>query len=553
MLFVRNVSYEIGEKCVLKGVSFTLGDAEKAGLIGANGAGKTTLFRLITGLLTPSSGIISFPSRRLIIGLMPQTVAELEVPENTTVFDFLLSGRPIGEISGQINAVSERLAVIDDPQEQRLALKKLGRLQQEFEDWGGYHAEDELLRILSGLQMEGIDLNIKVGALSGGEKSKANFARVLYSNPGVLLLDEPTNHLDGKSQEWLVGFIKKFAGCVLIISHDALFLDATVSKIIRLDEISRSADVFHGNYTQHIAVLAQRRATLQRMAVNQEQEMRHLRKYLERMHGVSGKRKRQVAGRERKLEQLKRDKVEVVPPTRVVRTKLLSERKSGENPLVVRDVSYGYEGGKKVLSHISLTLTRNERLVVVGVNGAGKSTLLKLIVGSLSLQSGEIIIGPKTDIGYYAQEHEGINLQNTVLEEIGTVSELSARNLRSVLASFLFRGEAVFQSVATLSPGEKSRLALAKLSLSGANLLLLDEPTNHLDSNTSSAIAVALRGYEGPLIVVSHDVVFLDELGIERMLILPRGEVAYYDRNVIKHLSPSVGKHRKGSNGHGSK
>lgn len=541
MLSVRNVSYDIGGKSVLRSVNFTIGDKEKAGLIGINGVGKTTLFRIIMGIITPSAGVVSFSGKKTTIGYMPQTVAELDISKNITVLDFLLSGRPIEEIGRQIKGLSDRLAVLGDSREQRLVLERLGILQEKFENLGGYKAEDELLRIINGLQIEAIDMNAKVSTLSGGEKSKVNFVRVLYSNPDVLLLDEPTNHLDKKSREWLIGFIKRFSGCALIISHDVPFLDSVVNKIIRLDEGSRSADVFRGNYTQHKSILAQRRLSLERVAANQEKEIDRLQEYLDRMQGVSGKKKRQAGSREKKLEKLKRDKVEIAPVVSTVRAKLSPKRRGGENPLVIRDVSYGYESNKEVLSRVSLTLSRNERLAIVGKNGAGKSTLLKLIIGFLSPQQGEIVIGSKTDLGYYAQEHEGINFKNTVLEEVSEISKSPVRNLRAVLASFLFHGNSVFQSVATLSPGERSRLALAKLSLYGANMLLLDEPTNHLDSNTSSAIAHVLRGYEGTLIVVSHDIDFLEVLGVERILILPRGEVMYYDRSIVERYRASEG------------
>ncbi|MFH1405404.1 MAG: ribosomal protection-like ABC-F family protein [Patescibacteria group bacterium] len=545
MLILHDISYEIGGKTILDGVSFTLDNTEKAGLVGANGVGKTTLFRLITRAIIPSSGNVSFSPRSLSVGHMPQTVAELDIPEDSTVFDFLLSGRPIEKISSQIKSLTDCLAKNDDKREQQLALEELGQLQEEFERWRGYSAEDELLRIIAGLRMESIDLEAKVSALSGGEKSRVNFARVLYSNPDILLLDEPTNHLDNKSKEWLVWFIKQFSGSVLIISHDASFLDSVVSKIIRLDQGSSGVDVFHGNYTHHVSILAQRSIALQRVAEKQEKEMRRLREYLDRMQGISGKQKRQVASRKKRFEQLKQDKLRAIPSLGTVRTRLSLKRKSREIPLAVRDVCYGYEKNKLVLSQISFVLTHNERLVIVGVNGVGKSTLLKLIMGSLSPLSGEIVVGPKTDIGYYAQEHEGIDLENTVLEEISKASKLSSRGLRSVLANFLFRADMVFQQVSTLSPGERSRLALAKLSLCGANLLLLDEPTNHLDIATSLTIAQVLHEYEGSLIVVSHDVAFLEALGVERMLMLPQGEVVYYDRNIIEHSRSLDGENQK--------
>ena len=274
------------------------------------------------------------------------------------------------------------------------------------------------------------------------------------------------------------------------------------------------------------------------------------------MRGTSGKRKRQVKSREKALEKLKDEKIEIRPQAERVRVKLAPRRSGGNPALVVQDICFSYRSGRRVLEGLSFSIARNERLVIVGKNGAGKSTLLKVIMGTLEPQRGEIRFGIRTDVSYYAQEHDQVDPGMNVLEEAKSVSKLPERNLRSALAQFLFKGEAVFQKVSTLSPGERSRLALAKLSLQGGNLLLLDEPTNHLDSATSAVIAATLRDYGGTIIVVSHDINFLDSLGVERMLMLPQGRVRFYERSTIEQYrleesqtAERSGRHAKNTQG----
>ncbi len=534
MITLQDVSYSIGARSILDHVSFTLADQEKAGLVGINGVGKSTILRLMCGSLIPDCGSIIFPKSSPVIGYMPQTVNDLGIPLEQTVFDFLASGRPIREMEGKIRELLDYLSKTEDEASLMKAAKELESWQQKLESCGGYEAEDELLQIIDGMQLQDISLDARVSTLSGGEKSKVSFSHILYSRPDILLLDEPTNHLDQKSRKWLASFLGKYPGSVLMVSHDPSFLDATITKVIRIDEVSRKAEIFNCNYSRHLIILEQRREVQERTVKKQETEEHRLRSYINEMQGVSGKRKRQAISREKTLEKLRQKKVAPIKHSKTVHAEIVASQESGYCPVIARDVHFEYKPEKKVISGLSFVLSRNERFVVVGKNGAGKSTLLKLIAGVLHAQKGEIVIDPKTQISYYAQEHEDLNPANTVIEEVGSISRLPQRNLRSLLSRFLFSGEVVFQKVATLSPGEKSRLALAKLTLQGRNLLLLDEPTNHLDPVTGSVICQIIREYNGTVVVVSHDVNFVETLQVQRMLLLPKGDVIYYDRKEIE-------------------
>lgn len=535
MIAIKDVSYSIGAKTILKDISFTVATGEKVGLVGINGVGKSTLFKLMLNILSPGKGNISFSRSISGIGYMPQTVSEISIPNGQTVFDFLLSGRPVKEIERKMNILMESLGSLQCLEQQK-ALDELGNLQEEFDFWEGYEAESELLKIIDGLQLEGIDLNAEVNSLSGGEKSKVNFARVLYSKPSVLLLDEPTNHLDKKSREWLIGFLGRYQGSVLIISHDDSFLDAVATKIIHLDEVSRSAEIFSCNYSRYLKMKKNNIESQKHQADIQEKKIQQVKKFIDSMHGVSGKRKRQVKSKEKALERMIRAKVNRRPHTKEVRIKLSPNRDGHAVMLSVRGLHFGYVDKKEIIKEVSFSLMRNERFVVAGENGSGKTTLLKLIMSILRPWKGEVNITSKTDMAYYTQEHEGISAENTVLDEVASISKLSQRVLRSILGRFMFYGDTVFQKIATLSPGEKSRLALAKMSMLGANLLLLDEPTNHLDRHTSESVAKTFREYGGAVIVVSHDFDFLEALGVERMLILPDGCIKDYDHSVIENL-----------------
>lgn len=533
MVTLENVVYSIGDRIILNGINFTLTKNEKAGLVGINGVGKSTLLEIIIGRKKQDSGNVLFSRSISSIGYMSQVLEIDDVYKEQSVLDFLLSGRPIKGIKKEMADIEEKLFHCKSDIEAKNLLDRMSFLYNQFETLGGYSAEDDLMRIVDGISLEGLDLSSKVFNLSGGQKSKVNFIRVLYSRPGILFLDEPTNHLDVRSKEWLISYLLDFRGPALIISHDQMFLDRVVSKIIRIDENKKIAEIFSGNFSHYLSVWNDKVGSHNRLVSNQQKEISRLQDFVVRMNGVSGKRKRQAKSKEKAINRLKKMALEV-PRSNIGNFRISPKVKCPENPLHLVDVHFGYSLEQKIIKGVSLILASNEKFVIIGKNGSGKSTLLKLIAGKIKPCDGMINLSRNTFTGYYAQEQEGLNMGATVLEDVASVSGLNQQKLRSALGQFMFTGKTVFQKVETLSPGERSRLALAKISLLGSNLLILDEPTNHLDKETSGAVATSLRSYDSSIVVVSHDVGFLEALGVERMLILPDCVVKDYDREIVE-------------------
>lgn len=540
MLILREINVSLGVDQILKNVCLSVDENDKIGLIGVNGAGKSTLLKVVLGRIIPDSGKVVFSRNLKRVSYMPQIISDLDLKRGQTVFDFLLSGRPIAKLEKKIQSIYAKMENLGSEKEKEELLEELGNIQMEFESWGGYTAESELMKIIIGMNIEGINLDAPVEALSGGEKSKVNFARVLYSHPDVLLLDEPTNHLDLDSRIWVMEYLKKYPRSVIAVSHDAEFLDSFVNKIARLDEFTRTLEVFNGNYSDFLKQWEVKQKYVGRLVERQDKEEKKLKEFIERMRNVSSKRKKQAQSREKTLDKLQAKKIKKERTPRRIMVNLSPKRESGSVPVRVIKIHFSYDGSEGVIQGLSLELYKNEKFVVVGKNGAGKSTFLKLLAGKLKVTSGEIVVDSKTDIAYYTQEHEDLDPDHSVLEEAETVSNIGAKRLRSVLAKFLFRGEKVFQGVATLSPGERSRLALAKLALKGGNFLLLDEPTNHLDMNTREVVADVLREYGGTIVVVSHETDFLERLGVSRMLLLPSGEIKFYKGETVKEYRESL-------------
>ena len=321
----------------------------------------------------------------------------------------------------------------------------------------------------------------------------------------------------------------------MIISHDVGFLDQVTTKTLFLDKRTKSFSLYDGNYSYFKRVQKQRDENLLKQAQIQQQEEEKLKEIINKYSSASGNRKRMAQDREKKLEKLLSNKIEVLSPNKKVKFNLGIDRESSAIPLKIENLCFKYDKDslQNIINNLNFELHRGEKFLIVGENGVGKSTLLKLIAGLLTADKGNIKIGSKTDLGYYAQELELLDNAKTILENFRDVN-YSQKQLRNILARFLFMGNDVYKNVGILSPGEKSRVALAKLSMGGANLLLLDEPTNHLDPETQYLIAEVFKDYQGTMIVVSHNPDFVDNLGIERILILPTGEISYYNRETVE-------------------
>ena len=528
---IKNLSMSFGLQEIFDDVTIQIKDKEKVGIIGMNGAGKSTFFKLIMGKLEPDNGrIILKPGTR--IGFLPQVISD-EIPSmDISVFDYLLEGRPIKKLEAELSKAYTDASTETDEQKLKYIMKQIGKLQEKLEYYEVYNAENILLKIVTGMNIDSDLLDMKLCNLSGGQKSKIAFARLLYSNPEILLLDEPTNHLDLDTKDYIINYLKNYNGTILVISHDIEFLDQVTTQTLYVDKATHKMELFPGNYEKYIKIRNERLKTQERIYDKQVKEEEKLKRIIAKYIGGNEKKARIAKDRQKKLARLEENKVTLEKKQKTTRFKMKINHPSGVVPLKVENLKFGYNEEHILFNNLTFDLSRGEKFLIVGENGIGKSTLLKLIVGNLTPLSGTIDLNEKTEIGYYAQEHELLDNEKIILENFNEFN-LSTKELRSFLGNFLFSGDEVYKKVSYLSPGERSRVALAKLALTGANLLILDEPTNHLDPETQKIIAETFKDYEGTMLVVSHNPEFVDNLGVERMLMLPSGEIRYYDKNTV--------------------
>ncbi len=530
---IKNLGLSYGNQVIFEDVNMIIPGGEKIGIVGVNGAGKTTLLKIMMGIISPDYGKIIF-KKNTRIDWLPQVLSDELSSLDINVFDYLLSGRPIMELNKRLENLYLELSFPDADVDS--IYKEINDVQNLLDYYDVYNADAELLKIIDGTHLSDDVLNKKISELSGGLKSKVAFIRLLYSKPDVILLDEPTNHLDSESKEFITNYLRNYKGSVFVISHDTHFLDKVTSKILFLDKRVKSFKLYDGNYSYFKKLQGIHEENLKNQLKIQEREEKKLKDIVLKYSNSSGKRKRMAQDREKKLEKLQREKVEIVIPDKSVKFDMTVNRESSSIPIQVKNLCFSYDKNSEdyVLDNVSFDLYRGEKFLVVGENGVGKSTLLKIIVGILKPDEGVVNIGNKTDIGYYAQELDGLRLDESILDNFKEF-DISIKKLRSTLGKFLFFGDEVFKKVSNLSPGERARVALAKLSLSGSNFLILDEPTNHLDPETQNLIALVFRDFKGTMIVVSHNPSFVDNLGIERTIILPEGIISYYNKGIVEY------------------
>ena len=528
----QNLNLAFGTEVIYDDAEFYIGDNDKTGIVGVNGAGKTTLFRVLLGEQPLDGGKIHIGSARL--GYLPQEIGFAD--KQKTVWDYLFDARPVRETEARLSELYDELAIADESQHDEL-LREVSILQSRLDEYDAYNAENTLLELIYDMSIENELLGMKLGELSGGQKSKIAFAHVLFSNPQILLLDEPTNHLDASTKDFVTSYLKSYKGSVLIISHDAEFLNAVVNKILFVNKVTHKTSVYDGNYTAFKRKYAQEQLLKELRITQQEQEIKKLSDFVQRARQASRTNhnlKRMGQDREVKLAKAiaaleKRDR-----EYKHVKIKLEPKTQSGKIPLEVKNLAFRYDGKQNLYDDLSFMLNANERFLIVGENGVGKSTLLKLIMGILQPKSGEIKFSQKTEIAYYAQELELLDLDKTVLQNTDADGSTELQ-LRNILGNFLFQGDAVFKKVSTLSPGEKARVSLCKLLLARANLLILDEPTNHLDPDTQAIIGENFRDYTGTILLVSHNADFAEQIGITRMLVLPDGKIVDYSKELLAY------------------
>lgn len=527
---IDNLSLSFGTAEVYKNLTVEFNQNDKVGIIGVNGAGKTTLFKLILGELTPDAGTITVSSK---IGYLPQVIED-NFDKEMSVFDYLLSARPIKELENKLTNLYEQIANEKNEHNLKKYMKDITKVEDELTYYEQYNAESELLKIIAGMNIDDTLLDLKLKNLSGGQKSKIAFARLLYSKPETLLLDEPTNHLDLDTKDYIIEYLKNYKGLILVISHDTSFLDEITNKTLYIDKNKKTGTLYNGSYSKYEKIKKERELATSRLHDKQQKEEEKLKEIIARYIRGNEKKANIAKDRQKKLEKLLNEKVEVEKKNKYTKFKINIKYPSYSIPISCNNLTFGYTEENLLYQNLTFDLIRGEKFLIVGENGIGKTTLLKLIMNILTPLEGSINISEKTLIGYYAQEHDLLNKEKTIKENFSD-SGLTDYELRRFLGSFLFTNDDIFKKINILSPGERSRVALAKIALSGANTLLLDEPTNHLDPMTQLIIADTFKDYEGTMLVVSHNLEFVDNLGIERMLLLPSGRIMYYDKNVVLH------------------
>lgn len=525
-----NLSY--GSEVIYEDADFHIDTHEKVGIVGVNGAGKTTLFHVLMREQELDSGSISTGNAR--IGYLPQEIVMED--ESCTVLAYLSGGRPIGKLETELHQIYKKLEDAGD-KEQAPLLNQMEKLQSRLEAFDYYEAESILLHIIDRMGIDADLLDMPLNQLSGGQKSKIAFARVLYSKSDILLLDEPTNHLDATAKEFVTDFLKNYKGMVLIISHDVSFLNQIISKILFINKATHKISVYDGNYDTYKQKYALEQRLREQTIVQEEKEIRELEEFVRRANQASRTNhalKRMGQERALRLEKRRGSRQTRDRIYKQVKMDIRPMREGSPLPLKVENLSFHYPNQPPLYHDLSFHINGKERFLVVGENGVGKSTLLKLIMGILSPDRGNICFHPKTDVAYYAQELEQLDLEKTILENVWTDGYM-VKQLRSVLSNFLFYADDIQKKAQVLSPGEKARIALCKVLLQRANFLVLDEPTNHLDPETQSIIGKNFQLFEGTIMVVSHNPWFVEQIGINRVLILPSGRVVDYSRELLEY------------------
>ncbi len=532
MIKGKHMNLSFGLETIYRDAEFLLHDQDKVGIVGVNGAGKTTLFRLLLHQLELDSGTLSVGKSR--VGYLPQEIV-LE-DESITVGDFLFAGRPIVRINSELDAIYKKLETASD-EEQTSLLEQMANLQEQLDYFEQYEAEDILWTLIKKMQIAPELLDRQMEELSGGQKSKMAFARVLFSKPEILCLDEPTNHLDASTKDFVTEYLKNYKGMVLIISHDVDFLNRIINKVLFVDKATHKISVYEGDYTAYQKKYAEEKRIKERQIVQQEREIKELSDFVQRANQASQTNhaiKRMGQERALRLEKRRKELIARDRPYKRVKMDITPKREGALTPLEVERLSFHYPAQPNLYHDLSFRINGKERFLVVGENGVGKSTLLKLLMGILTPEQGRIRINPKTDIAYYAQELEQVDLSKNILENVET-DGYKEWQLRAILGNFLFYEDDILKKASVLSPGEKARIALCKILLQKANLLLLDEPTNHLDPETQAIIGGNFRAYEGTIILVSHNPAFVEQIGISRMLILPSGRIENYSHELLEY------------------
>ena len=530
MLAVHDLEIRVGARLLMSGVDFRVGPGDKVGLVGRNGAGKTTLTKVLAGDLIPSAGRVD---RSGELGYLPQDPRSGDPEE--TARTRILNARGLGDLAASIAEASERMAS-DDEQVAAKAMRRYGNLMERFEALGGYAAEAEAASIAHNLSLPDRILDQQLKTLSGGQRRRIELARILFSDAQTMILDEPTNHLDADSVVWLREFLKTYKGGLIVISHDVELVGETVNRVFYLDANRQVIDIYNMGWKHYQRQRVADEERRKKERANAEKKASALQQQAARFGAKASKAAaahQMVARAEKLLSGLE----EVRQEDRVAKLRFPKPAPCGKTPLMASGLSKSY-GALEIFAGVDLAIDRGSKVVVLGLNGAGKTTLLRILAGVDKSDTGRIEPGHGLKIGYYAQEHENLDVRRSVLENmISAAPDLNETEARKVLGSFLFTGDDVHKPAGVLSGGEKTRLSLATLVVSSANVLLLDEPTNNLDPASRDEILGALAHYEGAVVLVSHDEGAVEALNPERVLLLPDGVEDIWNREYLELIT----------------
>ena len=532
-LSVRNLTMTFIERNLFTDVSFDVEERDKVGFIGANGVGKTTLFKILNGEISPVSGTVTF-SKNVRPGYMEQHACNNPradvYHELLSVFDYLSDMET--EISALAHQIDNKSGNLDE------LVERQTMLIEQFERAGGLTYKSRTRSALLGLGFSENDFTMPVGNLSGGQRSKLCLAKLLLSQSNMLLLDEPTNHLDIDAIAWLEGFLRDFKGAMIIISHDRYFLDNVTNKTIELEH--NRAMVYTGSYSEFVK---------KKESVNEslKNKYEHDLKEIKRIEGIVEQQKRwgqahnfiTAASKQKEADRIKDQLVAPESELETMRMHFEPRCESGNDVLICKNLAKSFDD-KQLFKNVDIHIRKGERVFIIGGNGCGKTTLFRILTGKTPMDSGEYDYGANVEVGYFDQMQQNLDLSKTALDEVwDTFPNMTQTEVRSALASFLFKGEEVFKPLSKMSGGERARVSLLKLMLKGSNFLLLDEPTNHLDASSREELEKTLLDYSGTMLIVSHDRYFINKIA-DRILLLTNDGVKEYLGNYDYYLERST-------------
>ena len=536
MLQVQDLTVEVGGRNVVQGASFVIAARDKVGLVGRNGAGKTSMFKVLGGDNPAASGRVT---RTGATGYLSQDPKATATDEGRTAVSHILSGRGIDSDLERIEKL--RIAMEEEASERNVA--RYSRAEEEFRMKGGYSADSEARSIANGLGLKADRLDLPLRVLSGGERRRVELSRILFAGSDMLLLDEPTNHLDVDAKAWLLGFLRDYRGALLVISHDLDLLDEAITRVLHLDrpheDDTGTVVEYRGTYSQYKRARAEDEARLAKMATMQAKEVARLQEVVDRF-GAKATKASMAHSIEKRIARIQSGGVGPVRRERRITVRFPDPPQPGETVIRAHGLSKAY-GGPPVFEDVAFDLGRGERLLVLGLNGAGKTSLLRILAGQTTANLGHFEWGHRVEAGYFAQEHDLLDPAASLLDhmrrDLPPGSTLTETDLRGLLGMFGLQGEKVFQESGSLSGGEKTKLALAMLMTGRNNVLLLDEPTNNLDPQSRDAVAEALEGWKGSIIMVSHDTEFVRRLSPTKVLLMPDGQVDYFGDDWLELVS----------------